>query len=51
MKQCNCCFLQVAEKTAWIEHRHKHRVAEMIGFMQGLREEVNELQLEEDDNE
>lgn len=50
-KQCNWCLLQVAENTAWIEHRHKHRVAEIIGFMRGLREEVKELQLEEEDDQ
>ena len=25
------CFLQVAEKAAWIERHNRHRVAEMIG--------------------
>ncbi|KAL3160580.1 hypothetical protein ABBQ32_010517 [Trebouxia sp. C0010 RCD-2024] len=40
----------IAEKAAWVEHRHQHRVAEIIGLMRGLKQEVNELQLEEDND-
>ena len=44
------CF-QVAEKAAWIEERYRHRVAEILGFMHGIREEVSELQTEDDTNQ
>ena len=44
-------YLQVAENTAWIEHRHRHRVAEIIGLMRSLKEEVNDLQVDDDNDE
>ena len=45
------CFLQVAEKAAWIEQRNRHRVAEMIGLLKRLRQELNEVMLDEDEEE
>ena len=42
---------QVAEKAAWIEQRHRHRVAEIIGLLKMMRQEMNELQAGEDDDD
>lgn len=45
------CFFQVAEKAAWIEQQSRHRVAEVLGLMKKMRQEMNEVQLGEEEDE
>ncbi|DBB11623.1 hypothetical protein WJX82_004054 [Trebouxia sp. C0006] len=41
----------VAEKAAWTEQRHRRRVAEIIGLLKMLRQEMNEVQAGGDDDD
>jgi len=41
----------VAEKAAWIEQRHRRRIAEVIGLLKMMRQEMNEVQAGEDDDD
>ena len=41
--------LQVAEKGAWIERRHRNRIAEIIGLVNNLKAEMDEVQTEDEE--
>ncbi len=43
--------MQVAEKAAWIDRRHRRRAAEVMGLLRNLRQEMNEMQSEESGDE
>lgn len=41
--------LQVAEKGAWIERRHRNRIAEIIGLVSNLKAELDDVQAEDEE--
>ena len=42
-------YLQVAEKGAWIERRHRNRIAEIIGLVSNLKAEMDDVQAEDEE--
>ena len=44
-------MVQVAEKAAWVEQRHRSRVAEIIGLMRNIKDEMSKVQSEDDQEE
>lgn len=41
--------VQVAEKVAWIERRHRNRIAEITGLVNNVKAELDEVQNEDEE--